>query len=132
MTQPWIEKDPPPLLANLAQYLQPCRHLIWYLSHQQHLVHRSWGCFLQGIRAHLCLQLYPKGVEGSYYPVLTCSWLSPHKSEDFGEQMRASTSMVSPRACISGLKEYASDQYDFQVLTSPGSGSFPSLLPQTW
>lgn len=23
VTQPWIEKDPPPLLANLAQYLQP-------------------------------------------------------------------------------------------------------------
>lgn len=73
------------------------------------------------------------GKEGSYNPVLTCSWLRPQKREELGEQIRASTSTVSPRACTSGLNRKALVQYLFPKTSSPRSGSVPPPpAPTTW
>lgn len=71
---------------------------------------------------------------GSYNPVLTCSWLSPKKREEFGGEIRASTSTVSPRACTSGLKgQQASVQY---LLPRPchflAQAPSSNLFPHTW
>lgn len=103
MIQECVNKDPHPTGANLARYLKCWRHFLWHPSNQQHLLHSSWGCLLQGTKA----QPYPwrrqKIDRRESNPLLTCSWLRPQSREGLGEQIRASTSMVSPRAWTSDL-----------------------------